>query len=122
MVPEANPLVDSCTAYVFVYALVLMNPPSQVGLLTLVLVVGLVDVKLIVLLGLVFVIITLLNDVMYVDVQAVDKTLNIKFILTVTPAGNGVGETVKVQLDVLDDDVPTLVTAPGVKTKLTLLT
>jgi hypothetical protein len=68
MVPDANPFVDNCTEYVLVYALVVILPPSQTGLTILLPVVGLVDNKVTVELGLVLVTIVLLNVVMIVDV------------------------------------------------------
>jgi hypothetical protein len=54
------------------------------------------------------------------DVYPVELMLNVRFMLTVTPAGNGVGESVIDHCEVFVSAFPTTVGLPGVNVKLTL--
>ena len=121
-VPDANPLVDNCTEYVVVLALVLINAPSQPGLNIVVPVVLPLETKLTVVFGLLFVVMELVivGPIVGVAVYPVQPILNNKFMLTVTPAGSGLGETLIDQVDVLVNELPTETVFPCVRTKLTL--
>jgi hypothetical protein len=85
------------------------SPPSQDGLITEVVVVGLVDINDTVAPTFVAVVIVLVIVGLMFDVYPVDKTLNNKLILTTVPAGNGVGDTVTDQVVVLDDELLLLI-------------